>query len=234
MKIEIVFIKKIIIMSCLLCLCVLQSEAQSRITLYVDSLNQPLQTLSLGACDTIVVESFYSILAFCDTSLDLNDYELTFNPCNITNNETPYDCNLIENEFEYNTNYTSYFFYDILPAANILITHQHSNKLFFITKPESCALANISENSEIGTFNIYPNPTNGMLNIPLGTDTLNTVNVKFITLAGQTAFESVYKGLGQNKISINVSTLSSGIYFVEVSVGSNFILKQKCIIQHNE
>jgi len=71
----------------------------------------------------------------------------------------------------------------------------------------------VEEDVTIVQLNIYPNPTDAKLyidsNLPL-----NQVNV--YNLQGKTLISSNVEGNKKRKVSLNVSSLSSGVYFVRV------------------
>lgn len=78
-------------------------------------------------------------------------------------------------------------------------------------------------------YSMYPNPAN------------NTVYVQFNKIVTETLVVSIYNVQGKlvrktnsitnnNKVSINVSTLSQGMYFIELQ-GESFIMKEKLIIK---
>lgn len=59
----------------------------------------------------------------------------------------------------------------------------------------------------------YPNPGNDRVIIKLGA-TVNDATLKLITLTGQTVFEKAQ--ISGDQFSLNVSTISSGAYFIEI------------------
>lgn len=83
--------------------------------------------------------------------------------------------------------------------------------------------AGISENN--GTaLHIYPNPAKDKVRISLGRVTDTFVRIAFTDLTGKTVME---RDLMSNKeISINVSDLPRGCYFVKVLLGNETIVQQ--------
>jgi hypothetical protein len=72
----------------------------------------------------------------------------------------------------------------------------------------------VGENSFEG-FKFYPNPAQNVLNL----STKNTIeNVSMFSLLGQKVFET---SVGQNETSINIASLSPGVYIMKVMIGGN-------------
>lgn len=72
---------------------------------------------------------------------------------------------------------------------------------------------------------IYPNPSSGIFNIEIN----NISKIEIINIAGKTAF--VYDNTNKSKkTSIDLSHLSSGVYFANISTKNNIITK-KIILQ---
>ena len=80
-------------------------------------------------------------------------------------------------------------------------------------------------------FNLYPNPTQGQLNIAINTNLKATdVQVKIRDLAGKTyAFAAA--DYDNHNIKLDVSNLMDGVYFVEVS-GSDWHKMKKVVVTH--
>ncbi|WP_317899855.1 T9SS type A sorting domain-containing protein [Aurantibacillus circumpalustris] len=64
---------------------------------------------------------------------------------------------------------------------------------------------------------IYPNPTNGFLNILLN-ETLQLAQIRLIDISGRTLSESLIENNSQFKL--DVSNVEKGIYFVEITSGN--------------
>ena len=73
-------------------------------------------------------------------------------------------------------------------------------------------------------FTISPNPTNALLNINSGKVINGNVKIEVIDALGKILIAEDYKEFNQS--TINVSTLSSGIYFVKISSGDNATTKK--------
>jgi hypothetical protein len=65
---------------------------------------------------------------------------------------------------------------------------------------------------------VYPNPASKQLNVMLNTEANNKVNLSLMNLKGETIITSVKQlQQGQNQYKLDISMLSPGMYFVNVS-----------------
>jgi hypothetical protein len=77
---------------------------------------------------------------------------------------------------------------------------------------EDCA----SINDNISAVNIYPNPSNGMVNLELSLKQESVINVELINVVGEVVYaETIGKGKELNK-TFDWSKISSGIYTVNI------------------
>lgn len=87
------------------------------------------------------------------------------------------------------------------------------------------------ESEEIGTFVIYPNPTNGMLFVSSELDFENG-EIQIFSLNGISVFSSNLKtGMNRLNISNTENQLSSGIYFVIIKTNQGLVQYEKLIIE---
>lgn len=85
--------------------------------------------------------------------------------------------------------------------------------------------------NELYETNLYPNPTNNIVNISFNIYDCSDVIIQVFDMKGQNIIKNNYSNLqGQNNISINTLGLSRGIYLVKLLAGSKQITK-KLIIQ---
>nr|MBA3899593.1 T9SS type A sorting domain-containing protein [Bacteroidota bacterium] len=95
------------------------------------------------------------------------------------------------------------------------------------------ATTNIEMHEMFGNVNIYPNPFRNTTNISFGLKETNDVKVKIYNAMGQIVFAE-NKGIlteGSHTITLNVNNLSSGIYFVNLTVGEHQIMKKISIVE---
>jgi hypothetical protein len=84
--------------------------------------------------------------------------------------------------------------------------------------------AGVNEISQVGGYNVYPNPANDMVNVVSTKYTGNKV-ITIYDIAGQVVSTTETKDLTTN---INTTSLGSGLYFVEikeVSTGNKYTVK---------
>ncbi|MBK6985968.1 MAG: T9SS type A sorting domain-containing protein [Bacteroidetes bacterium] len=87
-----------------------------------------------------------------------------------------------------------------------------------------CSVTGIKKQAINNVFTISPNPTNALLNINSGKAINGNVKIEVIDALGKTLISEDYKDFNQS--TINVGSLSSGIYFVKISSGDNAITKK--------
>lgn len=110
-----------------------------------------------------------------------------------------------------------------------IINESDDNKTLILTTPEGNTAVHgnyfLSSNEyEFKNINIYPNPTNSLLNIDSKKLTIEGITV--FSLLGTKVYETVIGDLDQNN-SIDVSFLENGVYFAQIILenGNNYIYK---------
>ncbi|UTW60673.1 right-handed parallel beta-helix repeat-containing protein [bacterium SCSIO 12741] len=77
-----------------------------------------------------------------------------------------------------------------------------------------------------GAFQIYPNPTTGLVNIELNLNGAENVSVRVLTSLGEVV-EVVERGeVAQDNISIDLTNLAVGMYYVETTIGSEQVISK--------
>ena len=77
----------------------------------------------------------------------------------------------------------------------------------------------VSENGALAGVNIYPNPTNNILNITLG-NISSDVNLTLTSVEGKVVYQE--NNVSNNKVSVDISNKSKGIYFLKVEVNNQY------------
>lgn len=108
------------------------------------------------------------------------------------------------------------------PLAKLDIDVQTLHSIYNSTLNQ-CLTTSIKEQKNHPVFILSPNPTDGILNISCDLKT-NGFKIEVIDALGKVLISEEYKEL--NQTSINVSNLSSGIYFVKVISGENTSTKK--------
>jgi len=83
-----------------------------------------------------------------------------------------------------------------------------------LTYYDGSETVDIKEIKTINGINLYPNPTNGVIRIDLGNNTLNNATIQVIDLLGKIIQT---KRASAQKTTINLSNYSKGIYLVKFS-----------------
>lgn len=108
------------------------------------------------------------------------------------------------------------------PLAKLDIDVQSLHSIYNSTLNQ-CLTTSIKEQKNQNEFTLYPNPTNAILNIDCNLKATN-FKIEIIDALGKILISEEYKEL--NLASINVSHLSSGIYFVKIISGENTSTKK--------
>ena len=75
-------------------------------------------------------------------------------------------------------------------------------------------------------FNIYPNPTSGEVNLELNLNSQQNVTVRVMNATGELIQFVERNNVVQDKITIDLSTYSVGMYFVETTIGSDKVVSK--------
>ena len=74
-------------------------------------------------------------------------------------------------------------------------------------------------------ISFYPNPVISEFNIVMDVDEFRDVDIKLFNALGEVVYFSHVENIGQN-ITIDISTLPTGIYFVELNMGGNRVIEK--------
>lgn len=86
-------------------------------------------------------------------------------------------------------------------------------------------LLSVDDNTLDG-FTIYPNPTSGMLTITSASNLINS-KVDIYDVTGRRLMDEInVKQIDDKRLSVDMSSLSSGAYFISIETNSNKIVKQ--------
>ena len=77
----------------------------------------------------------------------------------------------------------------------------------------------VDENGALAGVNIYPNPTNNIINITLGNITAD-VNLTLTSVEGKIVYQE--NNVSDNKVSVDLSNNSKGIYFLKVEANNQY------------
>lgn len=95
----------------------------------------------------------------------------------------------------------------------MLIGNQ-SGGLTYFDASDTTVVSTKPPSTTINEINLYPNPTNGVININLGNNTLKNANLQVIDLLGKVILT---EQLTTQKTTLNLNNYRKGIYFVRFS-----------------
>lgn len=79
------------------------------------------------------------------------------------------------------------------------------------------------EEYDLGDLKVYPNPTNGILNIELLQSALagnySNGDIRVVDLRGQLVYSSSLKLVNNTKVTLDLGEVSPGVYFLELNIG---------------
>ncbi|NTW31605.1 MAG: T9SS type A sorting domain-containing protein [Bacteroidetes bacterium] len=91
--------------------------------------------------------------------------------------------------------------------------------------------AGIDETKDIGDFNIYPNPTTGSINVSLALVNTGDVTITVSNLLGEIISKVEKQKISSINIPIDISTQSSGIYYVKIQTASETLTKKISLVK---
>ncbi|MGY8918444.1 MAG: T9SS type A sorting domain-containing protein, partial [Flavobacteriales bacterium] len=72
-----------------------------------------------------------------------------------------------------------------------------------------------------------PNPSKGLFNIQFTNNTIQKLNIRILNSIGQVIFEDIQNGfIGNYKNTVNFSSFSKSIYFLEIQTDQGKINKK--------
>lgn len=82
-------------------------------------------------------------------------------------------------------------------------------------------LLSVDEFGNLGGFSIFPNPNNGSFNVKLNSISNNDIKISVFDIRGRQVFNNNYKASAQFNEAINLGSVQSGMYMLQVSDGVN-------------
>ena len=98
-----------------------------------------------------------------------------------------------------------------------------STMYFAVATDSTNSIDELNENN----FSVYPNPANDRLTVRLNQENSLIQNLKIVNLLGESINE--YKNLNKNSLTIDISRLKAGIYFLIIE-SKKEVIKKKFII----
>lgn len=92
-------------------------------------------------------------------------------------------------------------------------------------------LASLTEGDDEFGFNLYPNPTNGLVSIEFARDVEATVTFNVFDLTGKTVFNRTFASQrGLNRLSLDLSGLETGVYLTTLSDQSGISKRVRIVL----
>jgi hypothetical protein len=110
---------------------------------------------------------------------------------------------------------------------SITLTNSSSISVFsdiFIAKLDNLTTSVDHTNAEIIPISVYPNPVNTTLTIDLDKEYFD-LNISIFNTLGEVVYSKTTQNIS-NKISIDMSKLASGIYFITFDIDGNIFVKK--------
>lgn len=89
--------------------------------------------------------------------------------------------------------------------------------------------ANIKDIQEqVGDLLIYPNPSEGLINVSFNNHGTKNLNISLVNVLGETVLDKGFVNypFGENKIQLNAEDISTGVYLLKISDGGRPLVKR--------
>ena len=78
----------------------------------------------------------------------------------------------------------------------------------------------------INTFKIYPNPTNGVINLNIELSEVSDLNLEIVDLNGRTVYTESRQNVNVYNNALNLSSLSKGVYMLQATTAQGRTFKR--------
>jgi hypothetical protein len=95
-----------------------------------------------------------------------------------------------------------------------------------LTLSTKCSGAGIAETEAISNVNIYPNPTQGMINVAFQLANADDVEITVSNLVGDVVSATTKKNVSAVNVQLDLTNQSAGIYFVKIQSGAQTLTKK--------
>lgn len=93
-----------------------------------------------------------------------------------------------------------------------------------------CTPTGVNDITKDKGFLVYPNPSNGLINVSLNDNNSVTIKIRVMDVVGQEIYSRSYSQNPTGMYSFDLSEKAKGVYFVEISSGTN-IFTEKIIVR---
>lgn len=84
------------------------------------------------------------------------------------------------------------------------------------------------------TYSVYPNPTNGLLNVRIQSSFSGSLRLQLYNAIGQLVMEQSYSNASVIAAAFDVSALEDGIYFLRISNNRSFTVSRVAVMRNEE
>ena len=91
----------------------------------------------------------------------------------------------------------------------------------------------ISKNELNSLFSVYPNPTNGEINVALNLNSSSDATIKVLDVVGKTISVKTLSNVSNTVYNIDLSAVAEGMYFIEVATPTEKSVKKINVIKNN-
>lgn len=131
--------------------------------------------------------------------------------------------------------YNSFSFCGIgFETNSYLVCYHKQGEIIYIDTTQTCELIplinTIDDNKEVGSFEVYPNPNNGVFKVTGITNSSNPIQLKLFSSFGKLIYSSSpFSIVNKTYTDISVNNLATGIYIVQLIVDNKPYYKKLII-----
>jgi hypothetical protein len=93
-------------------------------------------------------------------------------------------------------------------------------------------LNNSIKSNSVANLNFYPNPASNNATIDVALTETAKLDIAILNTVGQTIYTTSVNGnVGSNKVDVNLTNLSAGLYFYQVKVGNSKAITKKFAVE---
>lgn len=162
----------------------------------------------------IAIPAQGATLKWFDAPLDSEDYaehyqvKVSTSGYDVNNFTTVFDVTLDETDYVERTVSLAQF---AGQNVNIAFVHNNTTGMYVLRIDDISITEGVGVEDLKNSLNVYPNPASSIINVNAGG---NIESIRIVNMAGQCVYSA---NAGSNNATVNVSNLSNGMYFMEVT-----------------
>ena len=83
----------------------------------------------------------------------------------------------------------------------------------------------------VESLNIFPNPTNGLVNVNFALSSQTDVQLEVTNLLGQTVFSKEWNGIQRSQSVIDLSRFGNGVYIINLRTDSGNVSRRVNVVR---